>query len=472
VYFGTASPAAADELPLVPMPVDAAAAIEAVTAEVASEVVLPTADAGVAAPDPPVAPEVAEPQVAPPPPASAEPQQQSQYHAPEPQYQAPPAPVREPDPAVEVGTSLAADSAEPVDATSALEPDPPAAATAATADAAEPEVRAPETWIWNWTWNCDPRTAPQAELPADAAAPNWVWNWAWNCDVEPITEGDSARYQSDDSQYQVENVNVTIRVGSPGDNGDVNQTSSAAVTAAATDVASTAQTIEVSPPPAEVQPLPPLADPRVVIPVPVPAFVAPLFPPLVGVPPLVVVPPLELPSITLPDVSVQGVPATIEISLPALPPIEVALPPVAAGPGAAIASALERALGRARGSAQRREPPARVDPHGAVANEQRIAGTSVAASPWPRPAAVEPAPRTSEHSSRAPGNAPLPSFPRPRAPAAGSAQFGSSANGILTAFAALLAAYLLFPYLAARRVRRPRDRRRLRPRAPRFDPPG
>jgi hypothetical protein len=457
LYFGSAAPAAADELPLVPVPTDVAAVVETITAEVAPDVAPLVAE--VTAPQP----EAAAVASGEPPPTSVpppEPSQESQYHEAEPQYQTP-ATV---DPESVAGVSGAPDAAaaeENGEATVAATADPAATPTAATVDdSAMSASGVPDTWIWNWTWNCDPQTVPPAELPADANAPNWVWNWAWNCDAEPNAGGDSAQYQGGSSQYQPGNTNVSIRIGSPGDNGPVTQTIAAAAAAVATSVSTLAQTV-VTTAPGESGPAPPpvVTPPPVVVP-PLPPLVIGPFDPFVE-PALVAFPP---------------------ISLPALPPLEISLPAVVGAPVAtAIAEAVEQALG-ATGVEVAATRSAAAPPPGAAASTRPLAMTArvpqhvegiVAGASWIAPPPVQPSgARSSGSSPTRQGFPPRPSLPRPNAPALGGAQMSSSATGVLAAFAALLAAYFLFPILTARRLRVPRERRLLRPRASRFDPPG
>jgi hypothetical protein len=459
LYFGSAAPAAADELPLVPIPADAAAVVETIAAEVAPDVAPLVAEVTT-----PQTEAAAVPSNEPAPTAVAQPErlQESQYHEPESQYQSPATADLEPVAPVS-GAPDAAAAEENGEATAAAPADPAATPTAATVDdSAVSGSGAPDTWIWNWTWNCDPQTAPPAELPADANAPNWVWNWAWNCDAEPNAGGDSSQYQSGASQYQPENTNVSIRIGSPGDNGPVTQTIAAASAAVATSVSSVAQTVVSSA----------LGDAGIATPAPnaPPSAVIPVVSlPVIGGP---IFPPLELPLVPLPP-----------ISLPALPPLEISLPPVVGVPAAAaIVEAVQEALDAAGvqvaatasgGSAAPPRPRtanARVPQHVALAGAGASWSAPVVRS---APTPVQPhGARSSTGSPTSPGFPPRPRLPRPNAPAIGGAQLSSSANGVLGAFAALLAAYFLLPYLAARPVRASRDRRRLRPRASRFDPPG
>ena len=455
LYFGSAAPAAADELPLVPVPTDAAAVVETITAEVAPDVAPIVAE--VTAPQPEAAATASSSPPAEPIPTT-QPSQESQYHEPEPQYQAPSASDAEP---ASGASGAPAEAAGGDNTSTAAEPSTDLATTptAATVDeSAASATGAPDTWIWNWSWNCDPQSAPPAQLPADASASTWVWNWNWDCDTGPNAQGDSSQYQGGGSQYQPENTNVSIRIGSPGDNGPVTQTIAAAAAAVATNVGSVAQTVvstalgdagNASPAPE--------APPLVVIPEVPPILIGPL------------IPSLELPLVALPP-----------ISLPALPPLEIPLPPLVGAP-AAIVQAVEEALeaagvqDAATGSAGSAAPSR---PRAAKGRVPQHVPVAAAGATWSAPRSNA-SPQVQSHGARSstgspsrPGLPPWPRLPRPNAPALGGAQMSSSANGVLSAFAALLAAYFLFPYLAARPVRVPRDRRRLRPRAGRFDPPG
>jgi hypothetical protein len=462
LYFGSAAPAVADELPLVPVPADAAAVVETITAEVAPEVAPLVAE--VTAPQPDVAAVVAnEPTPTPVPQPEATPE--SQYHQPESQYQAPSVLAEstsgEPDAAATTeAAELTADPAATSTTTAAAAQSP--TPTAATVDeSAASATGAPDTWVWNWTWNCDPQSAPPAQLPVDADAPNWVWNWSWNCDAEPNAGGDSAQYQGGASQYQPGNTNVSIRIGSPGDNGPVTQTIAAAAAAVATSVSTLAQTVVSTALGESGSAPPPVATPPPVVVPPLPPLVIGPLDPFVE-PALVALPP---------------------ISLPALPPLEISLPAVVGAPVAtAIAEAVEQALG-ATGVEVAATGSAAAPPPGAAASTRPLAVTArvpqhvagiVAGASWSAPPPVQPSgARSSAGSSPTrQGFPPRPSLPRPNAPALGGAQMSSSASGVLAAFAALLAAYFLFPVLTARRLRVPRERRLLRPRASRFDPPG
>jgi hypothetical protein len=81
-----------------------------------------------------------------------------------------------------------------------------------------------EEWTWDWTWDCGPGTAPPA-VSGDVPAKNWNWNWDWNCGTSENSESiNDAQYHPVITQYHPVNVNVSIRIGSPGDDGPVSQT--------------------------------------------------------------------------------------------------------------------------------------------------------------------------------------------------------------------------------------------------------
>ncbi len=176
------------------------------------------------APDPQPAPE----EVAPPPdpvpapaPAPAAPVEQPQYQPEPPQYQAP-EPPPEPDPAFTTAPATA---------------EPPATG-----------------WSWDWNWSCDDAGAP-AQMPAvtgDQLPDTWNWNWDWNCGgSEPGTANSDPesgeQYQPVITQYHPVNVNVSIRIASPGDNGPVTQ-SNIVVVVEAPQVVATAQVPLIAPP--------------------------------------------------------------------------------------------------------------------------------------------------------------------------------------------------------------------------------
>lgn len=101
----------------------------------------------------------------------------------------------------------------------------PAAVAPSVADAAGDE------WKWDWTWSCGDAAAP-AQPPAISGGvipKTWNWNWVWNCDREESENENSqqkstAQYQPAIARYHSLNVNVSIRIGSPGDDGPLAQT--------------------------------------------------------------------------------------------------------------------------------------------------------------------------------------------------------------------------------------------------------
>ena len=102
-------------------------------------------------------------------------------------------------------------------------PEAPAADPAVQPSSAGPTGE----WDWTWNWNCgDP--APEIPVPAEAGTQNWTWIWNWNCgDSEPSpsnSAGNNAQYQPTMTQYRPININVSIRINSPGNNGNVVQT--------------------------------------------------------------------------------------------------------------------------------------------------------------------------------------------------------------------------------------------------------
>ena len=153
-------------------------------------------------------------------------------------------------------TNFAADSASPT-------------ASSESQSASSSAVEAPETWIWNWSWNCSDAASPSLAPPPPEGASNWTWNWTWNCEET----------QPAPSCAQC-NVNISIRIGSPGDNGAITQSNLASATSTVTNVAATTQVLlqTVAPPP--LPPLPPIVVPQLpaapVVDLPVPPLVVPV----------------------------------------------------------------------------------------------------------------------------------------------------------------------------------------------------
>lgn len=220
---------AEDGLPVVPDPVAMTASL--VDASLTS-VAMPPVDVPLPVPVPtqPVPEAVA---------AAAEPipAQEPQPTPPPPQPQVP-----DPTPARETAPEDATPSPEPAPAPveePQYQPEPPQYQPAETpapdeappAAAPAPAEPAGQTWSWDWNWSCDDPGAP-VQAPAiqgDDLPDAWAWNWTWNCDPGQTLSGNIAdksdpQYQPVITQYHLVNVNVSIRIGSPGNDGPVNQT--------------------------------------------------------------------------------------------------------------------------------------------------------------------------------------------------------------------------------------------------------
>lgn len=84
------------------------------------------------------------------------------------------------------------------------------------------------SWNWTWTWDCGSQ-APAIPIPSGTATLNWNWNWDWNCDDPQPPPGNTAtqsppQYQPGVTQYRPININISIRINSPGNDGPVVQT--------------------------------------------------------------------------------------------------------------------------------------------------------------------------------------------------------------------------------------------------------
>jgi hypothetical protein len=105
-------------------------------------------------------------------------------------------------------------------------PTAPAADSAPQPPAVEPAPPA-EGGSWNWNWNCGDASSGIV-LPPEVGTQNWTWNWDWNCgEQDPIpgnTAGqNSSQYQPSVTQYRPININISIRINSPGNDGPVSQ---------------------------------------------------------------------------------------------------------------------------------------------------------------------------------------------------------------------------------------------------------
>ena len=117
----------------------------------------------------------------------------------------------------------------------------PAAASSSTAQ------DDPETWTWQWNCLSNPDLSVISLVGSTTGSLPKNWTWIWNCGENP------AQYQDGTAaQYQPSNVNIAIRISSPGNDGPVSQTNVA--------VAAHVGPLVVATP----------AGPAVVVPVPVP----------------------------------------------------------------------------------------------------------------------------------------------------------------------------------------------------------
>jgi hypothetical protein len=122
--------------------------------------------------------------------------------------------------ATAVGAALQAPAVRPLAAAQAGASSPsPGAAGAAVSPSPKTAISSPEAaGTWNWTWDClsiPSFSAISLTRSTDGSLPtNWTWNW--NC------LNNSVQYQDATvAQYQPINVNVGIRLSSPGNNGPV-----------------------------------------------------------------------------------------------------------------------------------------------------------------------------------------------------------------------------------------------------------
>ena len=91
-------------------------------------------------------------------------------------------------------------------------------------------------WIWNWTLSmCDGIVSSISDESGDRSSRDWTWNWIWNwtCEDTPVSADSPSNSPLADTtedrgsgvpQSGPANVNVSIRVLSPGDDGPVTQT--------------------------------------------------------------------------------------------------------------------------------------------------------------------------------------------------------------------------------------------------------
>jgi hypothetical protein len=134
-------------------------------------------------------------------------------------------------PAAQIGTAAALTAARPTSSTASSQLSGPTRDTLSQSASSSPVGASTAAGTWNWTWDCaSPLTidAP-ALVDANGQAIPWNWTWIWNCggNTQSATSPNSQYHSATDTettaQYQPLNVNISIRINSPGDNGAVNQ---------------------------------------------------------------------------------------------------------------------------------------------------------------------------------------------------------------------------------------------------------
>jgi hypothetical protein len=119
-----------------------------------------------------------------------------------------------------VGAARTESSAQ-AQAASAATPSTTGAAPVSPSASSAISPGADDSGVWNWQWDCLSIPSFVGWYPGGSeggiAPSSWIWNW--NC-------GDNAQqYQTGTlDQYRPVNVNVGIRIASPGNDGPVNQT--------------------------------------------------------------------------------------------------------------------------------------------------------------------------------------------------------------------------------------------------------
>jgi hypothetical protein len=183
-----------------------------------------------------------------------------------------------------------------------------------------PPPAPPATIVWNWTWNCqDPPPPPPVDLSTiDPQTTTIILNWNWDCPDAPPP----SVQQTTVTACVGCNINISVRVASPGDNGDVNQSTQVDVTSIATTVSeatqAATQTVVPPQPPVVSPPAPPqTSNLTVAAATPAPALPAQPTPPAL-IPPVSPVPDLlagEAPRHGAPDFATAqraAAPATVD----------------------------------------------------------------------------------------------------------------------------------------------------------------
>ena len=125
--------------------------------------------------------------------------------------------VTSPASATGAGTSSApiATTATPGTTSGAHASTPASQPTAASSSTAQDD---PETWTWQWNCLSKPDLSVISPVGSTTGSLPKNWTWIWNCGENP------AQYQNGTAaQYQPSNVNIAIRISSPGNDGPVSQ---------------------------------------------------------------------------------------------------------------------------------------------------------------------------------------------------------------------------------------------------------
>ena len=112
----------------------------------------------------------------------------------------------------------------------------------------------PDSWTWNWNCRDSPTGIPALADSLSAALPA-NWNWNWDCGEGTRSGANTTaqlpnQYQVSATQYQPVNINVSVRIASPGENGPVVQTNLAMTVATTVATASSSTVPSGRPPPA------------------------------------------------------------------------------------------------------------------------------------------------------------------------------------------------------------------------------
>jgi hypothetical protein len=109
-----------------------------------------------------------------------------------------------------------------------------AAPTASQPAAGTPTSAQDDPDTWTWQWNC--LSKPDLSVISPGGSTNESipknWTWIWNCANNPTQYQDAAA-----SQYQPSNVNISVRISSPGNDGPVSQANVAVAAAVGSIVA-------------------------------------------------------------------------------------------------------------------------------------------------------------------------------------------------------------------------------------------